>query len=70
MKYTEWYPGHIKPYRKGVYQQWCGLGKELGYQRWDGKHWSAWTKTIEETLLCKCCLDTQDPWRGIKKEMK
>jgi hypothetical protein len=70
MEYTEWFPGHIKPYRKGVYQQKCGFGKELGYQRWDGESWSHWVRSPEQAANSFCCLDTQDPWRGIKKEKK
>ena len=73
MKFTEWYPGHIKPVRKGVYQQWSGCKDVIGYQKWDGKKWSDWYSTIKgaeksKNFAISCCQN--DPWRGLKKEMK
>jgi hypothetical protein len=37
MKLTKWYPGHVKPVRKGVYQRLMPDG--LVYARWNGEHW-------------------------------
>jgi hypothetical protein len=73
MKFTEWYPGHIKPFRKGVYQQRCGQGREIGYQKWDGTRWSDWYPTIEGAEKSKnfaISCNQNDPWRGLTKEMK
>ena len=47
MKLTRWFPGHIKPVREGVYQQMCGIGLSLGYQKWDGLRWFLWNITPE-----------------------
>jgi hypothetical protein len=48
MKLTDWFPGDVKPVRKGVYQKLCGHGVELGYQYWNGKYWCYWTPNKNE----------------------
>jgi len=70
MKFTEWFPPHIKPYRKGVYQQICGLGKDIGYQYWDGKNWHGWERTaFWAKQAAFVCGPSCDEWRGIEKDM-
>ena len=44
-KTTPWFPGNIKPARRGVYQQMCGHGVALGYQYWNGAVWFGWRAT-------------------------
>lgn len=73
MKLTPWFPGHIKPVRKGVYQQFCGDGKKIGYQYWNGKYWLSWFSSVEIAANAKTqhvvsqCFQN-DKWRGILKE--
>jgi hypothetical protein len=38
MKLTEWYPAHIKPVRKGVYE--TSRSGRLGYSYWTGRQWT------------------------------
>lgn len=69
MKLTKWYPAHIKPARKGVYQQMCGLGKDIGYQYWDGANWRGWCWTAlsaknEKYVYGPIC----DKWRGLAEK--
>ena len=69
-KYTPWFPGAVKPVRVGVYQQWCGYGRVIGYQHWNGNRWSAWAPTIKEALADAGCLvgaNTGD-WRGLAEK--
>ena len=37
-KLTEWYPGHIKPVRVGVYQRLYGR-VVVGFAYWNGRNW-------------------------------
>ena len=69
-KKTPWFPGHIKPVRRGVYQQMCGMGKDVGYQLWDGRRWHSWHYTAEAAANEKyvSLSDLQnDKWRGLLK---
>lgn len=68
MKLTPWYPGDVKPVRKGVYQtKVVDLG--TGYQFWNGKRWSVWDETENWALyLKKLSSCYQEPkWRGVSK---
>jgi len=70
MKLTKWFQGHIKPVRKGVYQQYSGSGHKIGYQLWDGKKWRAWTETAEsaeQQITFASPSSQNDEWRGIAK---
>lgn len=70
LKLTEWFPGHIKPVRKGVYQQMTG--SYLGYQYWDGQLWGRWSETPAGAYDGKSepasSKYQNDPWRGILKD--
>jgi hypothetical protein len=67
MKLTPWYPAHITPVRKGVYQQMCGLGKRLGYQHWNGHGWSPWFPTPEQAKQSQFHNAYSTQWRGIAR---
>lgn len=72
-KLTPWFPGNVKPVRAGIYQQLSGFGKEIGYQRWDGKQWSVWCfskEAAESTTSVAANFFQNDPWRGLAKEPK
>ena len=60
MKLTPWYPGTVKPVRKGWYQRnYPSLGPSMCY--WDGKNFSMIEDRYENSF-------TQDlPWRGVAK---
>ena len=66
---TPWVPGHIKPARPGVYQQFSGL--YLGYQRWDGEYWYSWDSEPEIAAKCTYRIHKRfqdDTWRGLANE--
>lgn len=66
MKLTEWYPGHIKPSRVGVYQQFCG--NHIGYQLWDGKYWRGWWSNPIDAAESQWTPGKEfqnDKWRGL-----
>jgi hypothetical protein len=68
MKYTPWFTDGEKPARPGVYQQLCGHKKEIGYQRWDGRHWFTWSMTpngAEASEVIAADENQDDPWRGL-----
>lgn len=65
-KLTDWFPGSIKPVRPGVYQQMCGFGERIGYQKWDGEYWYSREITLEAAHRAPYRAYTQDdPWRGL-----
>jgi hypothetical protein len=67
---TPWFPGHIKPVRKGVYMQMDGSGTHVGYQYWDGTHWYTWFLSAEIAAQgASRVYDSyqNDNWRGILK---
>lgn len=67
-KLTPWFPGNVKPARPGVYQQYSGTGKELGYQFWDGSHWHLWFETADQAAANREVASfalQEDPWRGL-----
>lgn len=69
MKLTPWFPGTVKPVRKGVYQQKNGVGS-LGYQYWDGKFWHGWSSTVygaQRDNHIAAEYYQNDPWRGVAK---
>ena len=74
-KLTPWFPGSVKPVRKGVYMLRSGTGRVVGYQYWNGKHWGYWCDTVEEAAASKGCgyaaTEFQnDAWRGLAQEPK
>lgn len=67
-KLTPWFPGDVKPARVGVYQQFCGLGDRIGYQRWDGRAWHLWAGSPEEAAGINRPATSSaqnDTWRGL-----
>jgi hypothetical protein len=72
-KLTPWFPGHIKPVRKGVYMQRDGVGEDTGYQYWDGALWSIWHPTINGAANAKHKagrMHQDDKWRGLASRPK
>ena len=69
---TEWFPGHIKPVRVGVYQLESGSRNEIGYQLWDGKGWGFWCRSpaeAERDAGQYAADDFQnDRWRGLASD--
>lgn len=71
MKLTDWYPGDVKPYRKGVYERKYKYGKSYNY--WDGKNWFIGAANVIAALSYKyhkhgiSCAGNV-PWRGVRKD--
>ncbi len=67
MKKTAWFPAHIKPVHKGLYQVRAGVVST--YANWDGEHWCLMSPNPYEASKQKHASWRQDRiWRGIKKE--
>ena len=74
MTLTDWFPGSVKPVRKGVYQREYILGKARGarYCYWDGKKWYMGANNACEAehyfFRWKDVAPNQFlPWRGVLK---
>jgi hypothetical protein len=72
MKLTEWFPGSIKPARKGVYQRQLPQ-QGISYARWNGEYWlravpwllprPAWERQNRKPAALSFNQDA--PWRGV-----
>ena len=68
MKLTEWYPGTVKPVRKGVYQRLNPLTGNTVYSNWTGKYWHAYTDRLFDAKNRKELSQFQNlAWRGVAK---
>lgn len=72
---TEWYPKHIKPVRRGVYQV-C-TRYEIGFAFWSGKRWGMlfFNQALTYTNTSITGADQNKTWRGlaqrsVEKEFK
>lgn len=68
---TPWFVNGEKPARKGVYQQMCGFGKQVGYQYWSGARWYPWHETAASANKyrgaekCHSYAHCGEEWRGL-----
>jgi hypothetical protein len=67
MKKTAWFPAHIKPVHKGVYQ----IRTESGscYSQWDGEKWCCMHRDKDVAArqwLVSWCQDYA--WRGLTEK--
>ena len=61
---TPWYPPHIKPVRKGLYQAtvfFYSPDDTAPYMRWDGAQW------INPYNDDQPCMEQNRAWRGLSK---
>lgn len=63
-----WNDGNIKPEKPGVYEQLCGLGKNIGYQYWTGEYWAPWWRRFDDALHYReeRATDQNSIWRTCK----
>ena len=66
---TDWFPGSVKPVRKGVYQREYiyGKAKLSMYCHWDGKQWHASAHTVDGAACNFLAPNQSLPWRGVLK---
>lgn len=66
-KLTEWFPGHVKPVREGVYLRKVPAGERYAY--WNGKSWNVSAETPKGALCNKWWRSKfqSAPWKGILK---
>jgi hypothetical protein len=69
---TDWFPGSVKPVRKGVYQREYTYGKtpNVQYCYWDGEHWFMGKHSADGALgvIDLGLAPNQSlPWRGVLK---
>lgn len=73
MKKTDWYPGHVKPVRVGVYEcEWSFHGvKSYYYNCWDGINWCYGYESYKHFMILDSKpIDSEHilvSWRGVKK---
>lgn len=68
-KLTPWFPGDVKPARKGVYERDFPNGSL--YSRWNGRHWIFGYYAVEHaaTRVGKSLYQTKR-WRGLSSNPK
>jgi hypothetical protein len=66
---TDWFPGSVKPVRKGVYQREYTYGKAKFpfYCYWNGKQWHASANTVDGAACNFLAPNQSLPWRGVLK---
>ena len=75
-KLTEWYPGHIKPVRVGVYERDYGPTEngESIFCHWNGKRWSWGGNSVDDvqramSVVKEISSGRQSlPWRGLASD--
>lgn len=72
---TEWFPAHIKPVRKGVYEAYIESmpfwKKFTPYAFWDGRQWHNTSDTVEDAIKAGKIGSIQAKvWRGFKKQQR
>lgn len=71
MNLTDWFPGSVKPVRKGVYQREYIYGKAKipTFCYWDGKQWYAGAHTVDGAACNFPLLAPNQSlrWRGVLK---
>ncbi len=71
MKVTEWFPGDVKPVRRGVYERDFGGGglRFYSFSRWTGSLWAYRAETPEKAAYEKfISLNNNLPWRGLTEK--
>lgn len=69
-KLTKWFPGHITPYHKGVYEVKSIVEGNTKYSKWTGKNWMFMRDTPERAATCTMGMrstNQRKEWRGIAK---
>lgn len=71
-KLTPWFPGNVKPVRKGVYQRRAGF---LGsYSYWNGRFWCLGDNTplaAKDSVAISYASEAQSAlWRGLAQDTK
>lgn len=71
-KTTPWFPGSVKPVRKGVYQRTSRIPSAnsfLVYSFWNGKFWLLNATYLANATRTSVGSAYQDlPWRGLAQE--
>ena len=75
MKLTPWFPGHIKPVRKGVYRVVFWSEEYTSHCYWDGEFWrNSYCNADHKEAIYMAFVFKQNknpkqqmPWRGVAK---
>ena len=70
---TPWFPGHVKPVRRGLYQRNTNLGEDIWptWTLWDGKRWRMNSCNRFEAESAQLPSGWQSlPWRGLKEPQR
>jgi hypothetical protein len=67
-KLTPWFPGHVKPVHKGIYQRTTRWGEQY-YSKWDGEFWCAYATNFALAEKFTQASMFQDwEWRGLAED--
>ena len=68
MKKTPWFPGTVKPVRRGVYEVKLPPGPWFRY--WDGIRWCLGGHTPQQAMKMRDRSEPwkPDPWRGLAEK--
>jgi hypothetical protein len=70
-KMTDWFPPHIKPVNKGVYEiKYTGKGSHESYMwaTWNGKKWSSGSHNLWDEYHKQFYANQNKYWRGFKEK--
>jgi len=71
-KMTNWFPPHIKPVRKGIYQIKYTKKQNPAYRAmyatWDGTHWSTGSYNLWDEYHKQFYANQKKFWRGFTEE--
>jgi hypothetical protein len=67
MNRTEWFPVHIKPVRKGIYERSFTWGIRFAY--WDGDLWGGFAMNTKDAYKNRILASAHQnaAWRGLIK---
>lgn len=68
---TDWYPGAVKPVRRGLYERWfTGDSYRVRFSYWNGRFWGGWALVAESAMRNRKGESAKQeiPWRGLAKK--
>lgn len=68
---TPWYPGDMRPKRRGVYErEFAGSGQPVRLSHWNGRLWGGWAIYMAGALANKDSPSSLQnvPWCGLAKK--
>lgn len=66
-KLTPWFPGEVKPVRRGVYERFTPTESTPTFQHWNGEFWGFRGSCIDDAAhgIDKSVFQFEHKWRGL-----